>query len=316
MRSDQAKTIAISQYLETVEGLRPANTRMGGKELWYHSPLRADDSSPSFKVDDELNLWHDHGLARGGNILDLVCQLRNATISEALAILDKSGLYSKGYQPYRYRNSFKTSSQTQISKIGSAIEKEKSNNKMLLLETKELSHNSLIQYLKIRCIDLDIAKKYLKEIHFKPQDKLVEYFAIGYAIGDGFEARNKYFKGFVGTGKTISVVNPKQKDSFLVFEGFMDFLSYLTYLKTQKNITELKSSVVILNSVSLKKRLIEVVEKYQPSKLYFFLDNDDSGRDTQDFFELALPDTQIIDKSSLYKNFKDFNEMLCSLEQN
>ena len=62
--------------------------------------------------------------------------------------------------------------------------------------------------------------------------------------------------------------------------------------------------------------MIEVVEKYHPSKLYFFLDNDDSGRDTQDFFELALPDIQIIDKSSLYKDFKDFNEMLCSYEQN
>jgi hypothetical protein len=29
--------------------------------------FRADDSSPSFKVDDELNLWQDHGLACGGN---------------------------------------------------------------------------------------------------------------------------------------------------------------------------------------------------------------------------------------------------------
>ncbi|CAC9546559.1 DNA primase, TraP-type [uncultured Gammaproteobacteria bacterium] len=316
MRSDQTKTIAISQYLETVEGLRPANTRMGRKELWYHSPLRADDSNPSFKVDDELNLWHDHGLARGGNILDLVCQIKNSNISEALAILDKSGLYNNGYQPYRYKNSFKSSSQTQISKISPAVEKEKSSNKMLLLETKELSHNSLIQYLKSRCIDLDIAKQHLKEIHFKPQDKLIEYFALGFAVGDGFEARNKYFKGFVGTGKTISIINPKQNSSLLVFEGFMDFLSYLTYLKTQKNITELKSSIVILNSVSLKKHLLKAVEKYNFSKLYFFLDNDDSGRDAQDFFELALPNSQIIDKSSLYKDFKDFNEMLCSLEQN
>lgn len=224
MRSDQAKTIAISQYLETVEGLCPANTRTGGKELWYHSPLRTDDSSPSFKVDDELNLWHDHGLARGGNILDLVCQIRNANISEALAILDKSGLYNNGYQPYRYKNSFKSISQTQISKISSAVEKEKNSNGMLLLETKELTHNSLIQYLKSRCIDLDIARQYLKEIHFKPQNKLVEYFALGFKVGDGFEARNKYFKGFVGTGKTISIINPKQNSTLLAFEGVMDFL--------------------------------------------------------------------------------------------
>ncbi|OIR24443.1 hypothetical protein [Bathymodiolus thermophilus thioautotrophic gill symbiont] len=28
---------------------------MGRKELWHRNPLRIDDSSPSFKVDDEFN---------------------------------------------------------------------------------------------------------------------------------------------------------------------------------------------------------------------------------------------------------------------
>jgi hypothetical protein len=61
---------------------------------------------------------------------------------------------------------------------------------------------------------------------------------------------------FNGGWKVKNNLNPDFL-TLLVFEGFVDFLPYLTYLKTQKNITELKSSVVILNSASLKKHLLK-----------------------------------------------------------
>ncbi len=94
MRAIDAKTIPIAEYLLR-EGLKPSKQRLGGKELWYCSPLRAGDSNPSFKVDTEYNIWYDHGLAAGGNILDLVCALQNATFKEALRILEQTGLYSR-----------------------------------------------------------------------------------------------------------------------------------------------------------------------------------------------------------------------------
>jgi len=51
---------------------------------------------------------------------------------------------------------------------------------------------------------LGIARTYLKEIRFKPRNQLRNYFAIGWPNGDGFEARSKLFKGFVGTTKDIT----------------------------------------------------------------------------------------------------------------
>ena len=68
MRADQARTIPIDVYLER-RGVSPAKTRQGGRELWYHSPIREGDVTPSFKVDTGKNVWFDHGLTRGGNII-------------------------------------------------------------------------------------------------------------------------------------------------------------------------------------------------------------------------------------------------------
>ena len=71
MRTDQARTISIIEYLAR-EGHTPAHTRHNGREAWYRSPLRSDDDTASFKVDTLINKWFDHGLSEGGNTLDLV----------------------------------------------------------------------------------------------------------------------------------------------------------------------------------------------------------------------------------------------------
>lgn len=87
MRADQARLIPIATYLERA-GVQPAKVTRGGRELWYSSPLREGDTTPSFKVDTEKNLWFDHGMARGGNVIDLVIEMRRVTVKEALAILE------------------------------------------------------------------------------------------------------------------------------------------------------------------------------------------------------------------------------------
>jgi len=318
MRSDQAKTISISSYLEQVEGIKPKNSRLGGKELWYNSPIRQGDKTPSFKVDTILNLWFDHGLSKGGKIIDLVCEIRNVSVREALAILENSGLHYDNYTPSYTSNKnrplFKKN--TASKKNNPAIEKEKSpsTNSHILLAEKELTHLSLIEYIKERAIDLEIAKSHLKEIHFKQADKLAQYFALGWKNGNGYDARNKYFKGYIGMGKNISVINPKSGNELIVFEGFIDYLSYLTYLQNEKSINEVKATVVVLNSTALKKNLTELVQQYQFSKAYFFLDNDISGTETLDYFTEALTDIKLVDMSHLYSGHKDFNEWLCNIQ--
>ena len=94
MRAIEARKIPIVEYL-TLEGIRYIRSRRDGGELWYSSPLRDGDSDPSFKVDTAKNLWFDFGLAKGGNVIDLVCALRNTTVSDALRLLEETGLYRR-----------------------------------------------------------------------------------------------------------------------------------------------------------------------------------------------------------------------------
>ncbi len=316
MRADQAKTIDISEYLQYVEGVTPAKTRMNGRELWYRSPIRDGDNTPSFKVDTALNLWYDHGNLSGGNVLDLVIAIRQCTVSEALSILEYSGLYQGGITQttFKYRPK---NPQTQIQtsqKMGSAVEKEKSP-PLQIIAVEGLENFSLLDYIQSRAIDPTIAKKYLKQVKFRPQGKLAEYFAVGFQNGDGYEVRNKYFKGFAGANKGVELFNPKNNGELIIFEGFMDFLSYLTYLKQYKNIEDLSVSVAVMNSITMKDQLIDKIERYDFKTIYSFLDNDEAGKVALGRLQSALPNKNIVDKSNIFAPHKDFNDFLLHLKK-
>ena len=223
MRADQAKTIPIEKYLELL-GHKPANVRLAGRELFYHSPIREGDKNPSFKVDTNINKWFDHGLGRGGNTLDLAIEFCRGSVRDALQNLERTHLYS----PYGY-----TKHIDGHSTVGSwlenrrpAAEKEKiGSSAFKLVQEGPVQHPALLQYLEKRKIDLTVAQKYLKEIRFEPAKGGKWYFALGWPNGDGFEARNALFKGYVGTGKDITHLPAPKSSECLVFEGFMDFLS-------------------------------------------------------------------------------------------
>lgn len=332
MRAKEARDIPISEFLDR-SGIRPAVQRKSGRELWYSSPLRSGDSDPSFKVDTVKNLWFDFGMAKGGNVIDLVCELTNSTVKEALAILDRSGANSHvGYTRFKpsYFNQAQSGKespggtikarepygqgtvQTSLldEKIGLAGEKEKGG--LELLQVADIQKPYLLAYLQTRKIDLDIARVYLKQIHFKPPHTVKSYFALGFPSGDGFEVRNKGFKGFVGLHKTVSTINLENGNSLSIFEGFMDFLAFLSF----HQITDFKNSVMILNTIYLRNQALEVISGYNFSKVYLFLDNDEAGESTKQFFIDHITNTPITDKSGLYKGYNDFNQMTMEITQN
>jgi len=306
MRAKEARDISISEYLDYA-GIKPAKQRLSGKELWYSSPLRTGDSDPSFKVDTEKNLWFDFGLAKGGNVIDLVCELTNSTVKQALAILERSGanrsiVYTRNKQSsLPYPSAVQISLPDERKKV--AGEKEKS--AFEILAVGEIKNTDLIDYLEERAIDLAIAKNYLKQVHFRPVNKVKSYFALGMPSGDCFEVRNKNFKGFIGTKKEITALNLENNKSLSIFEGFMDFLAFLSY----QGITNFQNSVIILNTINLRDPALKIINEYNFSKVYLFLDNDEAGKATTQFFKDKITDTPVSDKSSLYKGYNDFNHM-------
>lgn len=349
MRAIEARKVSIPDYLAT-QGVRPKTQRMGGNELWYSSPLRAGDSSPSFKVDRQKNLRFDHGLAQGGNAIDLVCDLQGITVREALRVLERvnqyptlpqslemqsrasqwvlgvfsnqSGWIASNRKTWWFEKSERSdqivfSWNRQSSPAWgkkAAGEKEKTSTGFEISSVGKITNLALIYYLQTRNIDLAIARQYLKEIIFHPVHQKKAYFALGFPCWvQGYEARNKHFKGFVGHWKTITTFNLEQAETITVFEGFLDFLAYLTYQQTKK----LTSGVMVLNSTTFRRKALEVIQTTKASKVYLFLDNDWPGRQATKFLQNQLKDqVTIVDCSQLYPSHKDFNDYWLHLANN
>ncbi|MFQ8805439.1 MAG: hypothetical protein ACLR8Y_10395 [Alistipes indistinctus] len=91
---------------------------------------------------------------------------------------------------------------------------------------RPLSDPRLLYYLKSRSILPEIASRYCREVYYKTRGERV-YFAVGFRNdGGGWELRNSRFK--ISTSpKTISTLSCGS-DTVAVFEGFMDYLSYMS----------------------------------------------------------------------------------------
>lgn len=280
MNTQQAKQIKIADYLHTL-GINPK--RIKGAEYWYCSPLRSEQTA-SFKVDNRLNTWYDHGLGKGGNIIDLVMSLHKlSTVSEALSHLDKQ------HPSFSFFNS------------NTSFEKENNDPKqseIIIQKVLPITNKALIDYLTERKINIDIAKEHCQEVYYSVNHK--QYFALGFKNDSGgYELRNKYFKGC--TSKDISTSN-NENEACLVFEGFMDYLSYLT----MKNTARSQVDIVILNSIANLSKALNFIGSHP--KVYTYLDNDEAGRKATQIINNTCKSH--IDKSTEYTKYKDLNEYL------
>lgn len=274
MTIQEIKTIQISDFLAS-KGYEPASKK--GSKWWYLSPLHAERTA-SFKVDQTKNLWYDFGLGKGGNILDLAMELYNTQdVSEVLRIMSRITII-----PNRPVISTKAKENTSFEDV----------------EVKELTHVALLDYLMSRGINPILAKSQCQEIHYKTNGKI--YFAIGFRNdGGGYELRNPYFKGCIAP-KAITTIT-SQEPTYHVFEGFMDYLSYI--------MLHGKCDAVVLNSVVNVPSALPVLNRY--SHVFCHLDNDAAGRmATQQIMDVL--GGKCIDAASEYDGYKDLNEYLMS----
>lgn len=291
MNISQAKLIDLVQFLEK-EGCKSVKDK--GHVHWYLSPIRSEDT-PSFKVDSRRNEWYDYGLGKGGDILDLVQEMYNVrTASDALAVLSgKSHSYNN---IIHLRRDAPPPRQDAI--------------QMRNIEYRSLTHQALLSYMIKRRIDINIGRLYCCEVHYDLRDK--HFFGIAFRnrVG-GYEVRNPYYKGCIGH-KDITIVK-QGKDSYqehvIIFEGFMDFLSYLVLcdLKSTRICIPYPCDYIILNSISCLDKALEELSAYH--FVHCFLDNDDGGKRTVEAIRERFAD-KIIDESHRFGAFNDLNDYL------
>ena len=282
------KRYSIVEYLER-KGIRPV--RKTSTYVMYRSPLR-EETHPSFKVDTEKNLWIDYAEGRGGSIIDLCIRLEGCTLSEAICRLGQNAL------EYIVPSSSSPKRETSISP--KQTENTMASGTRRLTSISDTLPPHLQEYLKKeRCIDLEKATPFLKCISYEVRER--RYEAIGFANSSGgYELRdNHLFKGTIAP-KDITPIFEDKAQPVCLFEGFMDFLSFLSMKE------EVTNQCLVMNSVSNVVRSIHYLNKRNITSVRAFLDNDDAGRKTvQEFVNTGF---KVEDMAVYYRDFKDLNE--------
>ena len=284
------KRYPIVEYLER-KGIKPV--RSTPAYALYHSPLR-EDTHPSFKVDTEKNLWIDYAEGKGGSIIDLCMRLEGCTLSETIRHLGRNTLDDTVHSPYKesVQDTFMQESIRQAASTNGGARR--------LTGISDTLPLHLQKYLtEERCINMEKAMPFLRCISYEIRG--LHYQAIGFANqSGGYELRdNGTFKGTIAP-KDITPIFSDRAEPVCIFEGFIDFLSFLSMKE------EVINHCLVMNSVSNVARSIRYLNDRQVSSIRTFLDNDEAGRRaTEDFMEAGF---KVDDMSVHYRNFKDLNE--------
>lgn len=173
-----------------------------------------------------------------------------------------------------------------------------------LVANNNIKHPALVQYYHDRGISDEIAKQYLREIHYLTTSG-ANMFAIGIPAGDGFEVSSSLGvgKAYVGEHARYTHLNIGATATVLVFEGFIDALSFISKYSEYAN-----HAIIILNSTKHASAILSELEQYSTIELW--LDKDSSGDVATDIISEAFPQ-QIQDMRTELNNFNDVNDWIC-----
>mgnify|MGYP002519593302 CR=1 FL=1 len=141
-----------------------------------------------------------------------------------------------------------------------------------------------------------------------------QFYAIGFKNNSGgYVLRSSISKKC--SSSDITTLNPQGDltdkatgDKVLIFEGFMDFLSWMTDVKQMTP----EYDCCILNSVTNIGKALPWIMKH--NNIAAFMDNDQAGRSTLQKIIDNVPETAgdvcVYDMAKLYEGYNDLNEKL------
>jgi DNA primase (bacterial type) len=275
----QAKEIDLVIYLSSL-GFEPERIR--ANQFWYFSPFR-NERTPSFKVNRILNRWYDFGDGVGGSIIDFGIRYFSCSIPELLeSILAGNHIPRKGFTI--------------------AEQKAAKGSNLIVNKIQSLGSISLLNYLNTRRISFELASQYLKEVYYTNSGR--QFYGLGFEndLG-GWEIRSLWFKGSAAP-KFVTHLN-SGSGTVRVFEGFMDFLSFLQLRDGSNKFNH--SDYLILNSVAMSSKAIPILKSYSSVDLY--LDNNSAGEKATQLIKSNVIQSQ--DRRFEFKGFSDLNDYLC-----
>jgi len=256
-----------------------------------------DDNNPSLTISLDGKGWKDMATGDRGNIIDLVMKTMNTR---------DLGVVCRGFGDVTtYTNNSSLATSKDLDKA-----KEDRSEVFTSFEVVPLRSRGLYAYLASRRISTAIAQQFLQEAHYSFQQRADGSYLYSLAYQNdkgGYELRGAPYQGnkkgskLSKRPKAITTHFTLQIAPVVVFEGFMDMLSFATMCGSVKH------NYLVLNSCALKDAAIEVLKEYK-GEISLCLDNDDAGRETTQEMLAALPHAK--DLSYRYAPYKDINDYL------
>ena len=250
-----------------------------------------EDKNPSLSITPNGKGWQDHATGEHGNIIDLVMKcIGSNDLSQVCAEFENIQL-----------NPFSLD----IDKNNDVGSKEKGS--FAMFEVVPLRAKGLYAYLHQRGINQSIAKSLCKEAHYSFQAEKGKYlYALAFPNDKGgYELRSPYIKGSKSP-KAISFHHEIENTSIIVFEGFMDALSFFTLCNG------IRHNFLVLNSVVNVDAAITKLQEWPDAVVYLLLDNDPAGDEATQKMLSALPNAK--DIRHKIAPHKDLNDYLRSLQ--
>ena len=259
----------------------------------YRCPWKTD-THPSLTVSPDGKVWRDLSTGAEGGIIELVMACLNTRDFKLVCAAFDSSSFS-------------------LSKtLDGKKEKELECSRFTSFSAMPLQSRGLYAYLTKRKVNTSIARQFLQEAHYSFQERTDGSYLYALAYPNdlgGYELRGAPYTGnpdgYKGgiAPKGITTHLGKENVPTVVFEGFMDMLSFATLCGGVKH------NYIVLNSTVNTPAAIEVLRP-MGGKVLLCLDNDDDGNKATKQILDALPSA--IDIRNRFAPAKDVNEYLIS----
>ena len=282
MKIEELKQKDIVSYLAS-RGLSPQKSN--GKTAVFLSPVGKEHTA-SLMVDTSKNRYTNYSTGGFGDVLDLIQEIDNCDFKTACATLSGGEFnHIEEYTPPKV-----------VKKSGVEIH-----------SVDIITDTGLLEYfIEKRKIDETVLKTYCSEVSFSfpysLKDNTRVYRAIGFPTSmKSWELRSTFIK-IASPPKSFSRMKGFSSEKYLLFEGWVDYLSYLTH----HNVLTPKYDAFVLNGV----HQLRLIKPFLENKdVYVYVDSDEAGDGVIEEMDNCNP----IDMRFSFPFFNDYNEFLKSL---
>jgi hypothetical protein len=281
-RLQKALQQSIVAYFKD-RGIEPAH--VSGNNYYYFSPFKSE-RDPSLcvnvsKYDKEVYKDFSTG-DKIGDIVDLVSKLHTVSASDAISIILEG----------------------EVRDINQYKPKKKDTPSYIIKDIKPVESRWLMEYMtKTRLISDEVVKNYCKQALVEFPDSKAKrkvHNCIAFEnVKHGYELRNPYLKVSTSPKMYSEITNYSARASMIteVWEGFIDWLSYMTYNKYYLP----KYRTIILNGLCNFPYV-----QFKDNEIYhMYVDNDYPAQK-----ELNKLNIKYEDKRNTFEGYKDYNEAL------